>query len=166
MFNNIFKTDINGQFLFNTNTIKKKLFGIKDINKLFDEYELVEGNVISKQKILSLLDVIFVQWIRSINLLHVDISFCHNNCHSNVFNIALKNSTFYGCMACGKLVLHSFYDDFEALDEEFGNYLSISLSTNLGNFVLNNDTKVKCITLTADLTRAGDYPDITKFTTT
>jgi hypothetical protein len=82
-----------------------------------------------------------------------------------VFNIALKNSAFYGCMACGKLVLHLF-NTYEYVDEEFGDYLSISLSTNIGNFLLSNGGSTKCITLTADLTREGNYPDITKFVTT
>ena len=110
LFNNVFSNKINGQYLFNVKTIKKDNFDVSQVLKMFDDFGMKKGEVISKNNILCLLDEIFMLWLKSINIMNVIISYCHCNCHSNVLTVAKTQHVLQGCLACGSLVIRDYSD--------------------------------------------------------
>lgn len=90
----------NGVFSFNSQIVSKDV----DLRSLisFESYGLQSGQIISRKKLLSLIDCIFNTWLTNIASIHYTCYICHENCHVNILTLeSLGTAVNSGCCYCG-----------------------------------------------------------------
>lgn len=90
----------NGVFSFNSQIVSKDV----DLRSLisFESYGLQSGQIISRKRLLSLIDCIFNTWLTNIASIHYTCHICHENCHSNyIYLNVLAQDRRNTCCYCG-----------------------------------------------------------------